>query len=118
MDLSTTYMGLKLPHPIVASASPLSHTLDGLGALEAGRASAIVLYSLFEEHIEGESHMLDHYLSYGTETFAEALDYFPDLDNYNIGPEQYLNLIRAAKAEVNVPIIASLNGVSTGGWIE
>ena len=118
MDLSTTYMGLKLKHPIVASASPLSHTLDGIRALEEGGASAIVLYSLFEEQIEGESHMLDHYLSYGTETFAEALDYFPDLDNYNIGPEQYLNLIRAAKAEVNVPIIASLNGVSTGGWIE
>ncbi len=118
MDLSTTYMGLKLKHPIVASASPLSHTLDGIRALEEGGASAIVLHSLFEEQIEGESHMLDHYLSYGTETFAEALDYFPDLDNYNVGPEQYLNLIRTAKAEVGVPIIASLNGVSTGGWIE
>ncbi len=118
MDLSTTYMGLKLKHPIVASASPLSYTLDGIRAIEEGGASAIVLYSLFEEQIEGESHMLDHYLSYGTETFAEALDYFPDLDNYNVGPEQYLNLIRSAKAEVSVPIIASLNGVSAGGWIE
>ena len=118
MDLSSTYMGLKLKHPIVASASPLSHTLDGIRALEEGGAAAIVLHSLFEEQIEGESHMLDHYLSYGTETFAEALDYFPDLDNYNVGPEQYLNLIRNAKAEVGVPIIASLNGVSTGGWIE
>ncbi len=118
MDLSTTYMGLKLKHPIVASASPQSHTLDGIRQLEEGGAAAIVLYSLFEEQIEGESHMLDHYLSYGTETFAEALDYFPDLDHYNVGPEQYLNLIRAAKAEVSVPIIGSLNGVSSGGWID
>lgn len=118
MDLSTTYMGLNLKHPVVASASPLSYTLDGIRQIEEGGASAIVLYSLFEEQIEGESHLLDHYLSYGTESFAEALDYFPDLDHYNIGPEQYLNLIRAAKAEVSVPIIASLNGVSSGGWIE
>lgn len=116
MDLSTTYMGLKLPHPVVASASPLSYTLDGIRQLEDGGAAAIVLYSLFEEQIEGESHLLDHYLSYGSESFAEALDYFPDLDNYNVGPQQYLNLIKAAKSAVKVPIIASLNGVSTGGW--
>jgi dihydroorotate dehydrogenase (fumarate) len=116
MDLSTTYMGLKLRHPVVASASPLSYTLDGIRELEAGGASAIVLHSLFEEQIEGESHLLDHYLSYGTEMFAEALDYYPDLDNYNVGPEQYLNLIRTAKQAVSVPVIASLNGVSTGGW--
>jgi dihydroorotate dehydrogenase (fumarate) len=116
MDLSTTYMGLKLKHPVVASASPLSHTLDGIRRLEDGGASAIVMYSLFEEQIEGESHMLDHYLNYGTNTFAESLSYFPDLDNYNIGPEQYLNLIRTAKEAVDIPIIASLNGVSTGGW--
>lgn len=116
MDLSTTYMGLKLPHPIVASASPISNSLDGIRRLEDGGAAAIVLYSLFEEQIEGESHLLDHYLSYGSETFAEALDYFPDLDNYNVGPQQYLNLIKSAKAAVKVPIIGSLNGVSTGGW--
>jgi dihydroorotate dehydrogenase (fumarate) len=116
MDLSTTYMGLKLAHPVVASASPISYTLDGIRSLEIGGASAIVLYSLFEEQIEGESHLLDHYLDYGSETFAEALDYFPDLDNYNVGPQQYLNLIKSAKAAVNVPIIASLNGVSPGGW--
>lgn len=116
MDLSTTYMGLKLQHPVVASASPISYTLDGIRRLEDGGAAAIVLYSLFEEQIEGESHLLDHYLSYGSESFAEALDYFPDLDNYNVGPQQYLNLIKSAKAAVKVPIIASLNGVSTGGW--
>jgi dihydroorotate dehydrogenase (fumarate) len=118
MDLSTTYMGMKLKHPVVASASPLSHTVDGMRRLEDGGASAIVMYSLFEEQIEGESHLLDHYLNYGTETFAEALHYFPNLDGYNIGPEQYLNLIRQAKAAVSVPVIASLNGISTGGWVD
>lgn len=118
MDISTTYMGMKLKHPVVASASPLSYTLDGIRALEDGGVSAIVMYSLFEEQIEGESHLLDHYLNYGVESFAEALDYFPDLDRYNIGPEQYLNLIRQAKSAVNIPIIGSLNGVSPGGWTD
>lgn len=118
MDLSTTYMGMKLKHPVVASASPLSHTIDGIRRLEDGGAAAIVMYSLFEEQIEGESHLLDHYLNYGTETFAEALHYFPNLDSYNVGPEQYLNLIRKAKAAIGVPLIASLNGISTGGWVD
>ena len=118
MDLSTTYMGMKLKHPVVASASPLSHTVDGIRRLEDGGAAAIVMYSLFEEQIEGESHLLDHYLNYGTETFAEALHYFPNLDSYNIGPEQYLNLLRQAKSAISVPLIASLNGISTGGWVE
>ena len=116
MDLSTTYMGLKLKHPVVASASPLSYTLDGIRGLEAGGASAIVLYSLFEEQIESESHLLDHYLNYGADAFAEALDYFPEAETYNVGPDKYLDLIRSAKSEIEVPIIASLNGVSTGGW--
>jgi dihydroorotate dehydrogenase (fumarate) len=107
---------LKLKHPVVASASPLSYTLDGIRGLEAGGASAIVLYSLFEEQIESESHLLDHYLNYGSDTFAEALDYFPEAESYNVGPDKYLDLIRAAKSEIEVPIIASLNGVSTGGW--
>ncbi len=118
MNLSTTYMGMALKHPVVASASPISYTIDGIRQLEEGGASAIVLHSLFEEQIEGESHILDHYLSYGTESYAESLDYFPDLDNYNVGPRQYLDLITAAKRAVNVPVIASLNGVSTGGWTE
>ena len=118
MDLSTTYMGMKLNHPVVASASPHSHTVDGIRRLEDAGAAAVVMYSLFEEQIEGESHLLDHYLNYGTETFAEALHYFPNLDGYNIGPEQYLNLIRQAKSAVSVPVIASLNGISTGGWVD
>jgi dihydroorotate dehydrogenase (fumarate) len=118
MDLTTTYMGLDLAHPLVASASPLSYTLDGIRRLEDAGASAVVMHSLFEEQIEGESHILDHYMSYGTDSFAEALDYFPEMQRYNVGPSRYLELIQAAKAATNIPIIASLNGVSTGGWIE
>jgi dihydroorotate dehydrogenase (fumarate) len=118
MDLTTTYMGLDLAHPLVASASPLSYTLDGIRRLEDAGAAAVVMHSLFEEQIEGESHILDHYMSYGTDSFAEALDYFPEMQRYNVGPSRYLELIQAAKAATNIPIIASLNGVSTGGWIE
>lgn len=118
MDLSTTYLGLQLKHPVVPSASPLSQTLDGIRNLEDAGASAIVMHSLFEEQIVGESHLLDHYLTLGAESTAEALSYFPDMDRYNVGPDAYLEQIRSAKAAVDVPVIASLNGVSTGGWIE
>ncbi|MFN8488735.1 MAG: dihydroorotate dehydrogenase-like protein [Caldilineaceae bacterium] len=118
MDISTTYLGLKLKHPIVPSASPLSQSLDNIRRMEDAGAAAIVMYSLFEEQIEGESHLLDHYLNYGADSFAEALDYFPEMERYNVGPDAYLNLIRKAKAAVDIPIIGSLNGVSTGGWIE
>lgn len=118
MDLSTTYLGLKLKHPVVPSASPLSQSLDNIRRLEDAGAPAIVMYSLFEEQIEGESHLLDHYLNYGSESFAEALDYFPEMERYNVGPEAYLKLIQNAKAAVDIPIIGSLNGISTGGWIE
>ncbi|MEZ4860081.1 MAG: dihydroorotate dehydrogenase-like protein [Caldilineaceae bacterium] len=118
MDLTTTYMGLPLAHPLVPSASPLSYTLDGIRRLEDAGAAAVVMHSLFEEQIEGESHILDHYMSYGTESFAEALDYFPEMQHYNVGPTHYLNLISDAKAAVDVPIIASINGVSPGGWTE
>lgn len=118
MDLSTTYMGMALKHPIVPAASPLSKSLDGIRRLEDAGAAAITMYSLFEEQIMGESHLVDHYLTYGTQSFAEALDYFPEMDSYNVGPEAYLNLIRQAKEAVDVPVIGSLNGVSPGGWIE
>ena len=118
MDLRTTYMGLQLAHPLVPSASPLSYTLDGIRRMEDAGAAAVVMHSLFEEQIEGESHLLDHYLSYGSHSFAEALDYFPEMQRYNVGPHSYLELINAAKAATDIPIIASLNGVSTGGWIE
>lgn len=118
MDLSTTYLGLQLKHPLVPSASPLSQGLDKIRQLEDAGAAAVVMYSLFEEQIEGESHLLDHYLSYGSHSFAEALNYFPEMDSYNVGPDSYLELIRNAKAAVDIPIIASLNGSSTGGWVE
>jgi dihydroorotate dehydrogenase (fumarate) len=109
---------MTLKNPLVASASPLSKKLDGIRRLEDAGASAVVMYSLFEEQIVHESLELDHYLSRGTESFAEALTYFPDLGNYNAGPDNYLDLIRKAKDTVNIPIIGSLNGVSTGGWID
>jgi dihydroorotate dehydrogenase (fumarate) len=118
MDLSTTYMGLKLKHPVVPSASPLSKNLDGIRRLEDAGAPAIVMYSLFEEQITWDSQILDHYLSYGSESFAEAVTYYPDIKHYNIGPEEYLNLISQAKAATQIPIIGSLNGVSTGGWVD
>ncbi|HEY3343266.1 MAG TPA: dihydroorotate dehydrogenase-like protein [Anaerolineae bacterium] len=118
MDLSTTYMGLKLKHPVVPSASPISRSLDGIRKLEDAGASAIVMYSLFEEQITWDSQVLDHYLSYGSESFAEAVTYYPDIKHYNIGPEEYLNLISQAKTATQIPIIGSLNGVSTGGWVD
>src|SRR3990172_11614753 len=117
VDLSTTYMGLRLKNPVVASSSPISKTIDGLKRLEDNGASAVVMYSLFEEQINFEGRELDHYLSFGTESFAEALTYFPDLPRYNTGPDAYLEHIRKAKQAIGLPIIGSLNGVSTGGWI-
>jgi len=117
-DLSTTYLGLRLNNPLVVSASPLSKKLEQAQRLEAAGASAIVLYSLFEEQITHESHELDHYLSRGTETYAEALSYFPEMEHYNIGPERYLEHLHRLKQALDIPIIGSLNGVSAGGWVE
>ena len=117
-DLSTTYLGLALKNPLVASASPLSKKLDTVRRLEDAGVSAVVMYSLFEEQITHESNALDYFLSRGTESTAEALTYFPDLEHYNIGPEAYLDLIRKYKSAVEIPIIASLNGVSSGGWVK
>jgi dihydroorotate dehydrogenase (fumarate) len=117
-DLTTTYLGLKLKNPLVASASPFPKKLDNIRRMEAAGLSAIVLHSLFEEQITFESNELDHFLSAGTESFAEALTYFPDLQHYNMGPEPYIELIRKARESVQIPIIASLNGISTGGWVD
>ena len=116
MDLTTEYLGLKLKNPIVASSSPLSHSVDGIKRLEDAGASAVVMYSLFEEQITVESYYLDFYLSHGTDSFPEALSYFPEMATYNVGPDEYLNLIQRAKESVRIPIIGSLNGISTGGW--
>ena len=118
IDLTTSYLGLTLQNPLVASASPLSEDLDNIRRLEDAGAAAVVLHSLFEEQITLESHHLDQYLSHGAESFAESLTYFPDMTDYNLGPDGYLEHIRRAKAAVDIPIIGSLNGVSTGGWIE
>jgi len=117
MDMHTNYMGLTLKNPIVASSSPLSHTLDSIRRLEDAGAGAVVMYSLFEEQIVAESDHLDYYLSHGTDSFAESLSYFPEINGYNVGPDDYLELIRGAKESVDIPIIGSLNGVSTGAWI-
>ena len=116
IDLSTTYLGLTLKNPLVPSASPLSKSLDSMKRLEDHGAAAIVMYSLFEEQIEHESKELNHYLTYGAESYAEATSYFPDLGEYNLGPDQYLNHLRKAKAALSIPVIASLNGISKGGW--
>lgn len=116
-DLTTTYLGLNLKNPLVASASPLSKKVEGVKRLEEAGISAVVMYSLFEEQIVHESHALDHYLTRGSESFAEALTYFPDLERYNVGPESYLELIYRIKKAVSIPVIGSLNGISTGGWI-
>ncbi len=118
MDLSTSYLGLPLSHPIVPSASPFSETLDGVRSLEDAGAPAIVMHSLFEEQLTADSRQLDHYLSFLSNAHAEALTYFPEQWEYHVGPEQYLNKIRAAREAVAVPLIGSLNGVSGGGWVE
>ena len=118
MKLETTYMGLKLKNPLVPSASPLSKELSNIKHMEDVGASAIVLESLFEEQISHESEELDHFLTQGTESYAEALSYFPDAEVYDFGPEEYLSHIQKCKDAVDIPIIASLNGVSNGGWIE
>jgi dihydroorotate dehydrogenase (fumarate) len=118
MDLTTKYLGLNLKNPLVPSASPLSKTVDKVKKLEDAGASAVVVYSLFEEQIMHEANEFDHYMSYGTESFAEALSYFPMPEEYNLGPEEYLKHISNLKKAVNIPIIGSLNGVSKGGWMK
>jgi dihydroorotate dehydrogenase (fumarate) len=116
-DLKTTYLGLQLKNPLVASASPLSKKIANVRRLEDAGAAAIVMYSLFEEQITHESHELDHYLERGTHSYAESLSYFPDLDTYNMGPEPYLEHLYKVKQAVDIPVIGSLNGISTGGWV-
>ena len=118
MDLTTTYMGLKLKNPLVPSASPLGRDVSTVKRMEDSGAAAVVLESLFEEQIVHEKFEMDHFLAQGTESFAEATSYFPDSDMYTFGPDEYLAHIRKCKKAVDIPIIASLNGVSKGGWTE
>src|SRR5215469_2987161 len=117
-DLTTTYLGLQLRNPLVASASPLSKKVDTLRRLEDAGAAAVVMYSLFEEQITHESQELDHYLERGTHVYAESLSYFPDLASYNLGPEPYLEHLHRVKQAVDIPVIGSLNGISSGGWVQ
>jgi dihydroorotate dehydrogenase (fumarate) len=118
MDLSTTYLGLKLRTPLVAAASPLSEEIDSIKQMEDAGASAVVLYSLFEEQLRQDTAELTQYLEHGTESFAEALSYFPEPEEFRLGPEEYLKHISKAKSAVKIPIIASLNGSSLGGWTQ
>ncbi|MGD1158046.1 MAG: dihydroorotate dehydrogenase-like protein [Terriglobia bacterium] len=118
IDLTTKYLGMKLKNPLVVSPSPLSEDLGNIRRMEDSGAAAVVLTSLFEEQIRVESNTLDQFLQQGTESFAESLTYFPDLTGYNLGPEGYLEHLRRAKQAVRIPIIGSLNGSSTGGWID
>lgn len=118
VDLSTTYLGIKLKSPLVASSSPLTQKVDTIQKMEDAGLSAVVLYSLFEEQITQESLKLHHDLLRGSESYAEALTYLPDYGQYSIGPEKYIEYIKKVKKAVNIPVIGSLNGVTTGGWIE
>lgn len=117
VDLATRYLGFELSHPVLPSASPLTGDIDHIHALVAAGAPAIVLPSLFEEQIEHDSMAVHYSLEMGADGFGEAAEgFFPQLDDYNTGPEDYLDLIGRAKEEAGVPVIASLNGISTGGW--
>lgn len=118
VDLTTNYLGLELQNPLVASASPLSEKIEKVQRLEQAGVSAVVMYSLFEEQITQDSLALNHFMEQGTESYAEALSYFPNVGRYSIGPETYLEHLRALKEAVDIPIIASLNGASRGKWIE
>ncbi len=117
-DLTTTYMGLTLKSPIVPSASPLSKSVAGVTQMADAGAAAITMYSLFEEQITLEAISLHNRLEQGSWNYAEALTYYPKASDYNRGPDGYLDLIREAKKAVDVPIIGSLNGITTGGWID
>jgi dihydroorotate dehydrogenase (fumarate) len=118
MNLTTKYLGLTLKNPIVVSSSPLSRNVDSIRRLEDAGAAGVVMYSLFEEQIAFESFNLDYFLTHGSYTSPEAMSYLPELESYNAGPEEYMNLIRRAKEAVDIPVIASLNGTSTSGWTD
>ncbi|MBC8375667.1 MAG: dihydroorotate dehydrogenase-like protein [FCB group bacterium] len=118
MRLSTNYMGLELKNPLVPSASPLTEKLDKIKILEDNGASAVVLFSLFEEQIEQEDSTIEHFMDYGTDSYAESLSFFPQAHEYLSGPQDYLENLRKIKEGVDIPIIASLNGATPGGWMQ
>ncbi len=118
MNLTTQYLGLTLKHPIAVSACPLSDTLEGIKALEDNGAAAIVLYSLFEEQIRKENEAYEELMNSGSDSFAESLNYFPQVDSSDKGTEHYLKLIEQAVKATDIPIIGSLNGTTPESWIE
>ncbi|WP_413200719.1 dihydroorotate dehydrogenase-like protein [Nostoc piscinale] len=118
MDITTTYMGMQLRSPLVPSSSPLTENIDNIQRMEDAGAGAVVMHSLFEEQLILESYELHHHLTYGTESFAESLTYFPEPERFRIGPDEYLELIHKAKEKVDIPIIGSLNGSSLDGWTD
>ncbi len=118
VDLTTTYLGLKLKNPLVAAASPLSEKVETVQKLEQAGIAAVVMYSLFEEQIIHESLELDHYLFYGSEASPEFSSFYPQTGTYTLKPEAYIATLGKLKKAAGIPIIASLNGVSTGGWIK
>ena len=118
IDLSSTYLGWQLKTPVVVSSSPLQKNLDNIRQMEDAGIGAVVLPSLFEEQLELEGRTVDEDLFRGSDSFPEAAAFFPDLQTYNLGPDGYLELIRQAKESVDIPVIASLNGISDGGWLQ
>jgi dihydroorotate dehydrogenase (fumarate) len=119
MDITTTYLGIPLRSPLVSSAAaPLTENIDNIKRMEDSGAGAVVLHSIFEEQLTQEQYELHHHLTYGADSFAEALTYFPEPETFHVGPEEYLNHIRRAKEMVDIPIIASLNGSTLGGWTD
>jgi len=118
IDLSTTYMGLDLKHPIVASPSPLSGTVEGILRLEDAGAAAVVMLSLFEEQVQQQSDTMMRIMGSGADGFAESLSYFPDYDDYPLAPDHYLETLRQASERCDIPVLASINGVTNQGWIE
>lgn len=119
MNLKTKYLGFNLDNPLVPSASPLSRDVDTAKKLEDAGAPALVMYSLFEEEIYHEDAELEHYLSYGSDSFSESLSYFPEeMHDFKAGPDEYLEKLKQLKEALDIPVIASINGVSIGGWIE
>src|SRR4051794_13572086 len=118
MNLSTTYLGIELAHPLMPGASPLAHDLDTVKRLEDAGAAAIVMHSLFEEQIINEDFVDARYLRGHDHVPGEAPSYFPRNDEYRLGPDQYLDQIRRIKAAVQIPVIASLNGTTPGGWLD
>lgn len=118
MDLRTRYLGLELEHPLVASASPLSRNVAGVRRLEDAGAAAVVLFSLFEEQIRHQEEARAHLTTVGTDSFAESLSYFPLVHEPSAGPDDYLELIRRAREAVEIPVIASLNGMTNAGWTQ